>query len=249
MNWFVTRQAQPTAPVQLFCLPYAGGGAGAYRDWPQEVGPAAQVHALQLPGRERRIRESPVFSVTDVADAIAGAVDRPFALYGHSMGGWLAYEVVRELRATGNPLPVALFTGACRAPQSPIPEVFAGLSRLDDEELIRRLTGAGGIIPAAVLADPVMLQVLLPVLRADLAWVDDYFYQPSAPLPVALHAFHGRTDEAVTGADTAGWRAQTAAAFTRREFDAGHFFLNDCRAELVTVVLDHLAAARTPTGS
>ncbi|HEY0697125.1 MAG TPA: thioesterase domain-containing protein, partial [Micromonospora sp.] len=97
MSWFVSTGTRPDAPTQLFCLPYAGAGAGAFRLWPAAIGPDVEVLPVQLPGRENRIMEDPRFTVAEVAAAIAERADRPYGIYGHSMGGRLGFEVVREL--------------------------------------------------------------------------------------------------------------------------------------------------------
>ncbi|MDH6461929.1 surfactin synthase thioesterase subunit [Micromonospora sp. A200] len=242
MNWFVSPGSRPQAPVQLFCLPYAGAGASAFRRWPEGIGPDVEVLAVQLPGRENRISEDPRFTVPDVAAAIAGRADRPYAIYGHSMGGRVGFEVVRELRRTGRPLPLRLYVGGARAPHVTAPSLFDGLSGVDDDELLRRL-GAGGGLPAELLEHPELVQLLLPLLRADFGRVDSYRYVPGEPLPVPLVAFSGRHDRAVSREQSAAWAEHTAAGFTLHEIDGGHFFLTDRLPELLAAIRADLAEA------
>ncbi|GAB3183378.1 surfactin synthase thioesterase subunit [Micromonospora palomenae] len=244
MNWFVSPGSRPQAPVQLFCLPYAGAGASAFRRWQEGIGPDVEVLAVQLPGRENRISEDPRFTVPDVAAAIAGRADRPYAIYGHSMGGRVGFEVVRELRRAGRPLPVRLYVGGARAPHVTAPSLFDGLSRVDDDELLRRL-GAGGGLPAELLEHPELVQLLLPLLRADFGRVDSYRYVPGEPLPVPLVAFSGRHDRAASREQSAAWAAHTAAGFTLHEIDGGHFFLTDRLPDLLAAIRADLAAAVT----
>ena len=104
------------AAVKLFCLPHAGAGASAYARWPAAFGASVQVHAIQLPGRENRIRETPSIDPDALAATLAGSAAGPYALFGHSMGARLAFEVVRRLRAAGAPLPEVLYVSGCRAP-------------------------------------------------------------------------------------------------------------------------------------
>ncbi|MCZ7438060.1 lantibiotic dehydratase [Micromonospora sp. WMMC241] len=245
MNWFVSTGSRPEAPVRLFCLPYAGAGASAFRRWPAAFDPGVEVLPVQLPGRENRITEDPRFSVADVADAIASRADRPYAIYGHSMGGRLGFEVVRELRRTGRPLPLRLYVGGARAPHVAAPGLFDGLSRADDEELLRRL-GDGGGLPAELLEHPELVELLLPLLRADFGRVDDYRYVPGEPLPVPIVAFAGDHDGAVTREQNAAWAEHTAAGFTLHELAGGHFFLHDRLPELAALIGADLAAATTP---
>lgn len=242
MNWFVTTGSRPQAPVRLFCLPYAGAGASAFRRWQEGIGPDVEVLPVQLPGRENRISEDPRFTVADVAAAIASRADRPYAIYGHSMGGRVGFEVVRELRRTGRPLPLRLYVGGARAPHVTAASLFDGLSRVDDEELLRRL-GEGGGLPAELLDHPELVELLLPLLRADFGRVDGYRYRPGEPLPLPVVAFSGARDRAVTRAHSAAWAEHTTAGFTLREIDGGHFFLHDQLPELLAAIRADLAGA------
>ncbi|MEV0002886.1 thioesterase domain-containing protein [Micromonospora sp. NPDC050980] len=248
MNWFVSTGSRPEAPVRLFCLPYAGAGASAFRRWPAAFDTGVEVLPVQLPGRENRITEDPRFSVAEVADAIASRADRPYAIYGHSMGGRLGFEVVRELRRTGRPLPLRLYVGGARAPHVAAPGLFDGLSRADDAELLRRL-GDGGGLPAELLDHPELVELLLPLLRADFGRVDDYRYVPGEPLPVPIVAFAGHDDRAVTREQNAAWAEHTAAGFTLHELPGGHFFLHDRLAELAALIRADLTAATTGPGA
>ncbi|NBE83205.1 thioesterase domain-containing protein [Micromonospora rubida] len=248
MNWFVSAGSRPQAPVRLFCLPYAGAGASAFRDWQREFGADVEVLPVQLPGRENRISEDPNFTVADVAAAIAGRADRPYAIYGHSMGGRVGFEVVRELRRTGGPLPLRLYVGGARAPHVDDASLFDGLSRVDDDELLRRL-GDGGGLPAGVLEHPELVELLLPLLRADFGRVDSYRYVPGEPLPVPVVAFGGRSDRAVSHAQSVAWERHTAAGFTLHEIDGGHFFLHDRLPELAATIGADLTTAVRVAGA
>ncbi|GGS13267.1 thioesterase domain-containing protein [Actinokineospora fastidiosa] len=242
MEWFVNRVPRPGADVRLFCLPYAGAGASVFAAWPAAAGPRIDVHALALPGRERRIEDDPRFDVAEIAAALAERADRPFALYGHSMGARLAFEVVRELRRTGAALPEKLIVGGCRAPHETAATVFDGLSRVDDAELVRRLTDGGGL-PAEVAGSAELVELLLPALRADFAWIDDYTHTAEPPLPVPIVVCHGTGDRAVSAEHAAAWARHTDR-FTLREFDGGHFFLHENEAELLAVIAEEILPAR-----
>ncbi|MEO3778313.1 thioesterase domain-containing protein [Micromonospora sp. B11E3] len=248
MNWFVSAGKRPEAPVRLFCLPYAGGGASVFRRWQQELGDEVEVLPVQLPGRENRIGEDPNFTVADVAAAIAERADRPYAIYGHSMGGRVGFEVVRELRRLGQQLPLRLYVGGARAPHVDDNSLFDGLSTVDDDELLRRL-GEGGGLPAEVLNHPELVELLLPLLRADFGRVDSYRYVPGEPLPMPIVAFSGRQDRAVSHAQSAAWGRHTAAGFTLHEIDGGHFFLHDQLPEVAAAIRADLAAALASDGS
>ncbi|MEU6205015.1 thioesterase domain-containing protein [Micromonospora musae] len=248
MNWFVSAGGRGVAPVQLFCLPYAGAGASAFRHWSAGLGPGVEVLPVQLPGRENRITEDPRFQVADVARAIAGRVTGPYALYGHSMGGRLGFEVVRELRRERLPLPLRLYVGGARAPHVSAPSLFDGLATVDDDELLRRL-GDGGGLPVEVLDHPELVELLLPLLRADFGRVDSYRYVPGEPLPVPIVVFSGRHDRAVTREQSEAWARHSAAGGTLHEISGGHFFLHDALDELLAVIRADLDVALAATAA
>jgi surfactin synthase thioesterase subunit len=242
VNWFVVTRPQPEAAARLFCLPYAGAGASAYRRWPGAVGPGIEVHAVQLPGRENRIAEDPAFDLADLADAIVAGADRPYALYGHSLGGRHAFELVRHLHRTGATLPVKLYVGGCRAPHIRTDGYFDGLSTLDDDELLRRVVGGGGLSDE-VLAEPELVELLLPVLRADFTMLDEYVFAPGEPLPVPVVAYAGRRDTAVTLADIHAWAPHAGAGLTVHEIDGDHFFLHDDAGQVTELVAKDLLSS------
>ncbi len=225
MNWFVVPRPRPDAAAQLFCLPYAGAGASAFHGWSGTIGPEIELLAVQLPGRENRIVEDPGFDVAELAEAVSARADRPYALYGHSLGGWTAFETVRHLHRAGARLPVKLYVGGCRAPHVRASGPFDGLSTVADDELLRRVAGGGGL-SAEVLAEPELVELVLPVLRADFQRLDDYVFVEGEPLPVPLVAFAGRGDEVVPLADMTAWDRHAGAGLTVHEVDGGHFFLH-----------------------
>jgi surfactin synthase thioesterase subunit len=240
---FVTQIRRPQAPVQLFCLAHAGGGASAYALWPKAIGADIEVHAYMPAGRERRYGEKPVVDPAAAAAAIAARADRPFALFGHSLGGLVGFEVIRELRRSGQRLPVRLIASACPPPDAEkTGSIYEGLSLLDDEELLGRLAGTGDI-PDGILAEPSLVDMLLPIFRTDFSWLDAYMYAPEPPLPVPVSAYVGDADDTATPQQAAGWRAHTRSGFTLRTFPGGHFFPVDHLAEVVGQVRADLLTA------
>jgi surfactin synthase thioesterase subunit len=242
VNWFVVPRPRPGAAARLFCLPYAGAGASAYHRWPAAFGQDVEVRAVQLPGRENRIAEDPEFDLADLADAIAAGADRPYALYGHSLGGRHAFEVVRHLHRTGGPLPVRLYVGGSRAPHIHAGGFFDGLSELDDDALLAKVVAGGGLSDE-VLAEPELVELLLPVLRADFTALDEYVFVDGEPLPVPLVAYAGRADTAVTLADVQAWERHAGAGFTVQEVDGDHFFLRDEASRITELVEKDLLSA------
>jgi medium-chain acyl-[acyl-carrier-protein] hydrolase len=237
--------------IRLFCLPHAGAGASAYRDWPHLLAPDVEVVPIQLPGRESRHRELPrrsVFDLTaELADPLADRAGSDFALFGHSMGALLAYELARALAARGMP-PRHLFVSGLGAPH--LPPVRPDAYLLPDDELVALLSELEGTSPA-VLAQPELLQLLLPVLRADFEVCGTYRHPDRSPLHVPITALGGEGDRGVGTKEIRAWQELTSAAFRAELFPAGHFYLHSMRDELLQVLVARLsdpAACPPPAG-
>src|SRR5438034_8696457 len=235
----------PAARVRLFCLPYAGGGASVFRPWTNLLPPAIQVCPVQLPGREERLREPPYTSLTaavdDLIPELLPLVDRTFALFGHSMGGAVAFELARELRRRGSS-PAWLFVGASRAPhrQAATPK----LSALSDPLLVETVQQKYGGIPEAIRRTPELTDLLVPVLRADLSVLDSYRYCAEPPLPCPISSFGGVDDRAIPQDDLLAWREHTAGSFEFQLLPGTHFFVKDSRAELLTAIKQRLQSVQ-----
>ncbi|MET9343281.1 thioesterase domain-containing protein [Nonomuraea sp. NPDC003804] len=230
----------PRGPLQatarrartLFCLPFAGGGASAFSSL-QRALTGLQVVALQLPGRENRLAEPPAFTVEEVADQIAPATTSPYALYGHSMGARLAFEVVRELRRRGLPPPARLYVGAAHPPHLRVP--LAATADLPDEAFIDQLVRRAGALPE-LRDEPELRELMLPLLRSDMAWIKRYRYTPEPPLDTPVVAVAGLHDGEVAPPDMLGWARHTAAGFGLRTVRAGHLFVKDAPEELAHLI-------------
>jgi surfactin synthase thioesterase subunit len=224
-SWIIRTKAQPQ--LRLFCLPYAGGGASIYRLWSRFLPEEVEVCPLALPGREQRIQE-PAFTtmgalVVKLADVLRPHLDIPFAIFGHSMGGLISFELVRQLRRQGLPLPERLFVSAQRAPHLPLHR--ESFYQLPDAEFRASLYSMGGT-PQAVLQNEELMQLMLPMLRADFTLYDTYVYTPEAPLSCPISAFYGEQDPLVTVREVGAWRDQAGGAFSLRSVPGDHFFLH-----------------------
>jgi medium-chain acyl-[acyl-carrier-protein] hydrolase len=240
-SWFSSPQPNSRARLRLFCFPYAGGGAVIYRAWPELLPSEIEISAAQLPGRGNRIREAPYTALSPLVQATSESIlphlDRPFAFFGHSMGAMIAFELARHLRASGSPQPVHLFVSGRRAPQIPrAPRV-----RFDapEPEFLAELRDLEGT-PPEVLDHPELMQLMLPLLRADFSVVHTYAYAPAPPLGCPITAIGGLQDEEANRAQLEAWREQTNAAFKVRMLQGGHFFLHHERALLLRVIAQEL---------
>jgi surfactin synthase thioesterase subunit len=221
----------------LLCFPFAGAAASYFESWIDALRPEIEVRPIQLPGRETRWGEPTFTRMEPLVQALIHDLEpdlgNPFALFGHSMGAFVAFEFARQLRREGAALPKRLIVSAARAPQIPDPD--PPMHEKPDAELlteIRRLNG----FPDALLDHPDMLKLLVPVLRADLAVCETYTYQPEPPLNCALSAYGGAHDGKVPRHFLTGWRDQTTADFNIRIFPGDHFFLKTAQQALFRVI-------------
>jgi medium-chain acyl-[acyl-carrier-protein] hydrolase len=231
---FITRpHPNFEADIRLFCLPYAGGGTLIFRNWPDLLPADIKVCPIRLPGRENRIGTAPFRRISDLTDALicdlVPFLDRPYAVFGHSMGALLGFEMVRTLRRREAPLPRRLLVSGCWAPQAPFPH--NPLHTLPRNEFIARLREYGGT-PEAVLDHAELMDLFIPVLRADFEMVETYAYTPEKPLECPISAFGGEWDERVSQEDLADWAEQTESDFKLSLFPGDHFFLHGREAAL-----------------
>ncbi|MEU5824633.1 alpha/beta fold hydrolase [Streptomyces sp. NPDC047803] len=239
------RRYHPTdARAELVCFPHAGGAAGFWRPLSAAVNASLDVRAVQYPGRQDRYREPPVRDLHRLADLVAEALASgpppagPRIFIGHSMGASLAHEVA--LRLSGRHGPAALIVSGRRAPS----RLGAGERLETDEAVIARVRALGGTDPA-VLADPDLLEVILPALRADYAAVAGYV-PGGGLLSCRVVAVTGDSDPEAPPEDVRAWREHTTGPFELRVLPGGHFSLNDhipALAELA-VALSSEAPAR-----
>jgi surfactin synthase thioesterase subunit len=258
-RWIVSG-ARPRSPrLRLYLFPYAGRGASMYASWPTAFGPDVEVCPVQLPGREDRFNEpaarrmAPLVErfLADVGGELATA---PFALFGHSMGGLIAYEIARRLQASGARGPELLFVSAsappgARARRSP-------LYVRSDAEIVAELRRWNGT-PEQVLREPSLLQLVLPIIRADLELLHHYHVATPAAgarLACPLLAFGGTRDQSVAAVELAQWRDFTGYEFELRMIEGDHFFINNAAnarglQATIAAALDKIARAPRPADS
>ncbi|MBD1902832.1 thioesterase II family protein [Trichocoleus sp. DQ-A3] len=236
----------PLSSLRLFCFPYAGGGALNFRTWSQGLPVGVEVCAVELPGRGKRILEAPFTQALPLVQAIAHALlpylDKPFAFFGHSMGALVSFEVARLLRREYGMSPVHLFVSGRSAPQLPLQEPpIHSLPQPAFIEELRRLNGT----PKAVLENVELMELLLPILRADFAVLETYVYAAEPPLQCPITAFGGLQDVKVSVDRLEAWRQQTSAKFSLQMLPGDHFFVQSAQPLLLQFLSRELNSIST----
>lgn len=225
--WVYTRLPRPEASQRLFCFPYAGGGALIFHSWPDALPPTIEVCVIQLPGRGARLLERPYKRmeslVSALADALAPMLDKPFALFGHSMGAWIGFELARRLRRKQRVEPLHLFVSGSGAPH--LPQRDMPLHDLPDEEFFRALRRLNGT-PKEILKNEELMRLIAPSLRADFAICENYSYVRRPLLSCPITAFGGTQDRKLRQGDIEAWREETSGAFHMQIFPGDHFFIH-----------------------
>lgn len=239
--WIPYTRLSSRPRLRLFCFPHAGGGASSFRSWSNELPAEIEVCAIQLPGREGRVRETPFHELTPLLQAMEQALlpylTSRFAFLGHSLGAFTAFEFARLLRRQHDLEPAAMFMSGCRAPQRP--NRLPLIHHLPDPEFIPALSGLN-CTPKPVLKDLELLEVLLPALRADFRIFENYVYIRDEPLSCPISVFGGTQDKLVDHEDLAAWSEQTESSCTLRLFPGDHLFLFNARALVAKVVMQEL---------
>jgi surfactin synthase thioesterase subunit len=226
--------------VKLVCLPFAGAGASFYRPWSALTGEGLEIVPLQLPGRERLIDAEPYRDVDDATEGLfadlLGKLDGSarVALFGHSLGAVLAYELAHRLAAESDVDLVRLFVSGSPEPGTPRPHRATGLG---DDEFLARVTEFAGYSHEA-FDDPEMRELILPALRADVEMHENYVPSTSLPLPAPITAIRGETDELVGSGETAAWSKVAGKDFGHVELPGGHMYLTEHAPALLRVIAD-----------
>lgn len=247
-KWLRCPRPNPDAGLRLVCLPYSGGRASVFNNLATDLPCHLELWAVEYPGHGRRLPEAPCTRlaplVEQIADVLAHQVRRPFALLGYSVGALIGFEVARALARAGQPGPAALFAAAAKAPH--LRPARPPLHELSREELIEGLHRLAGV-RNELLDNEELVDVMLPVLRADLSLDETYAYDPGAVLDCPVVAFGGSEDWSTPRSSLEAWREQTAGGFSLVTLPGGHFFLDSSRiqfARALTAEIERLTVSR-----
>ncbi|GAA4781243.1 alpha/beta fold hydrolase [Streptomyces sanyensis] len=220
--WIVGRVTAPAARLRLFCLPQAGGSAASFAAWRLTPPARIELATVELPGRGVRGAEPLPPTVEELADAVLDGItpelDMPYAVFGHSFGALLGYELTRRIAARGLTPPLALFASSSRAPHVPVAKRITGR---DDEGLLRWLEGFGGF-PSELRSYPAYLRYAVRTVRQDLALTEAYLAPGPGPVACPLHVLGGSGDPLVGAEQLDRWRDVAGGPFSRTLHPGGH---------------------------
>lgn len=237
-SWITLNGAGRSPKFRLFCFHHAGGNSQVFRNWHQELPTSVQVGAIELPGHGLRFSE-PVLDrwqpvVLGITEHLLPLLDLPYVLFGHSMGALLAFETARALQRAGLPKPRALFVSGRGAPHRPRkrPPIHA----LPEAQFLQALREYNGC-PPEVLASRELLDLFMPILRADFAIGETYSFSPGGLLDHPVRVLIGQDDGMVDADDLARWSEITVADTTQHVFAGGHFYLQAERHHILRLVM------------
>ncbi|WP_164984916.1 thioesterase II family protein [Ammoniphilus sp. CFH 90114] len=214
--------------IKVFGIPYAGGSASIYYHWREMLGPAIQFIPVEMAGHGKRMGEPLYQSFAEAVDDLELQITKQldgssFALFGHSLGARLAFEVSRVLSQKGQS-PCHLFVSGSSAPHRTRPKQM--IHDLDDELLIKELVKMGGT-PESLLDHPALAELFLPIIRADFAISESYqLMEPDAVLSCPISVWYG-DQEIGEEEDILSWSRYTNECFSIHSFSGGHFFIQD----------------------
>lgn len=250
-KWTMAFKPNPQARMRLFCVPYAGAGASAYRDWHASIRDDVEVVGVQLPGRENRFSEPHLGSIDEIVDqliqVISNHADKPFVLFGHSMGALVSFELTRAFQRLRGLAPRHLIVSGTRAPCCPRRD--EPIHQLDDDAFLEKIKCFNGT-PKSLLQDVEMMKLFTPLLRADFGVAESYRYEDRGPIWCPVTVMGGDEDEGVSLEDLRAWSTVCRSSCDQHVFSGDHFFIHKHKAavtDLINGVFDGLLSRRKPS--
>jgi len=239
--WFQNDDAHDHADFKMFCFPYAGGTAYMFKKWGEMLPSTVQVIPVELPGRGARLQEPAFISLPALIEELTGLIrpllNKQFFFYGHSMGATIAFELARALRRKYGCEPEALFVGGRRAPQVASGEPVT--YHLPKSEFIEDLIKLDGT-PKEVIENDELMEMMIPLLRADFQLIQTYEYTPDTPLRCPISVYGGLQDCHVPRDLLLPWKEQTKSRFSLHMLPGDHFFLRSSQAQLLRSIAREL---------
>ena len=235
-KWFFIQKPKPEAKLRLFCFPYAGGNTSIFRNWHEFLPDFVEVIAIRTPGRENRLNEQPISSlpllVNEIEKNIQPLLTKPFVFFGHSNGALTCFELARLLQRKKSVMPNGVILSAKSPPHRVNHKKH--ISQLPDNEFLIELAALKGT-PPALLQNQELMELLMPMLRADFALSETFVYQDDIQLSCPAVLLYGSTDT-ISLEEINAWGDLIQRSPQVREITGGHFFIDEQREQLLKVV-------------
>jgi medium-chain acyl-[acyl-carrier-protein] hydrolase len=231
------RVGKSSAYARVYCLPHAGGTAGIFRYWQKLLPPDIDFCAIEYPGHGSRLGEPLLDTIEQVArsvaDAVAAGPNVPYALLGHSMGSLVSFEACHVLAARRAAMPRLLIACGHRAPRAP--RSTPPVHEAPHAEFVAHLRELGAT-PPEVFSSPDLLELMLPILRADFRACETYRPHDRSRLHINIAAYGGLRDADTSRDELFAWQQETTGECVVRMFPGGHFFVSDCADRVVATL-------------
>ncbi|WP_416876360.1 thioesterase II family protein [Kitasatospora sp. SC0581] len=216
------------AALTLICLGFCGGGTASYHLWGDAVPADIALSAICYPGREGRFLEDFATDWEELAQdataAVLSAVDGPYVLFGHSMGGWMAFDVAARIESAGGPLPLNLVVSSANAPARGLTPRDMFPSQQDDDDGLLLWMKTHGLMPAHVLEDPELQEMAVELMRADIRVRDTFRYTEGATVSMPVQMLSGADDDVIEANAGEQWRALALGEYRHDVLPGGHFY-------------------------
>lgn len=236
--WFINYKNNPSKKISLFCFHHSGGGASTFFPWIEHLSPFIELIAIQLPGRETRFNEKLTNNLDKILESLSEGFnpfkETPFFLFGHSLGGLLAYEFAKKIYENYSVYPKHLIVSAAKAPHIPRKR---DLHTLDDRALTEKLKIFAGV-DDKILDNEEFLKLFLPIIRSDFSISDNYKSSPIIPLQCDITHLSGKEDKTLNEQDILEWGKYTKVNFKSLTFQGGHFFIKNNQDAIIQYIND-----------
>ncbi len=240
--WLIIFRRNPDADLRLFCFHFAGGSASVFRGWADYLPGNVELVAVQLPGREGRYNEDFIAEfddlITILVNVIASMLDKPYIVFGHSMGTIKSFELIRKLKSQGLPQPLLYIPAGRKAPH--FPDSDPPIAHLSDREFRRELLRKYPETLEDVLRNEELWEVFMPLLRADFKLYESYRFRKGVKLDCPIVAFAGEVEPDLQEHELQAWADLTTGGFQTKRFPGGHFFIRSAQARVLEAISTYL---------
>jgi len=230
------------ANVRLFCFHYGGGSGVSFYPWIGKIPNFVELMVVELPGRGNNMSQPLLTDVHDITiflvEEIKYYLDKPFVFFGHSVGSLISFELTKAMKGQNLPLPVHLILSGSMAPHTLHKRQH--ICHLDDEAFSKELKIYNGI-PQEVQNESSLMDIFLPIIRADMSIIENYKYSPSKPLECDITTITGNDDLTVSREDAKAWGHYTGLSYNHCTLNGDHFFIKTALQEVINIVLQTIS--------